>query len=101
MIKKLIQYLKSKGDLIDEINELKGSLDEKCRALVKFRADSQHRESELLREIEFKNSQIADFEHIRQAKDEYIQRLKIRFGQMAHENRMRNKKKSKFNKKGI
>ncbi|HDR1832401.1 hypothetical protein [Pasteurella multocida] len=101
MIKKLIQYLKSKGDLIDEINELKGVLDEKCRALVKLRADSQHRESELLREIEFKNSQIADFEHIRQAKDEYIQRLKIKFGQMAHENRMRNKKKSKFNKKGI
>ncbi|HDX1111691.1 MULTISPECIES: hypothetical protein [Pasteurella] len=101
MFKKLLKHLKSKSDLIDEINELKGVLDEKCRALLKLRADSQHRESELLKMIEFKDSQIADFERVRQEKDEYIKRLKIKCGQMAHENRMRNKKKSKFNKKGI
>ncbi|WP_374091765.1 hypothetical protein [Pasteurella multocida] len=66
--KKLLKHLKSKSDLINEINELAGALDEKCKALVKLRADSQHRESELLREIEFKDSQIADFERIRQEK---------------------------------
>ncbi|WP_101776426.1 hypothetical protein [Pasteurella oralis] len=95
MIKKLIQYLKSKGDLINEINELTGALDEKCRALVKLRADSQHRESELLKMIEFKDCQISDFEKMRKEKDEEIRSLRIKCDQMTEEDKIRESKKFK------
>ncbi|NBI43670.1 hypothetical protein GVX76_09305 [[Haemophilus] felis] len=49
-----------------------------------------------MREIEWKEIQIEDYEKIRKEKDEYINRLNIKITQMAEEN----VKRSKFQQKG-
>ncbi|NBI43118.1 hypothetical protein GVX76_06385, partial [[Haemophilus] felis] len=76
--------------------ELIKRLDSLKQEINRLKSNYSLEKEQLLREIEWKEIQIEDYEKIRKEKDEYINRLNIKITQMAAEN----VKRSKFQQKG-
>lgn len=89
MFKKLKLFFTKQKELIKRLDSLKQEIN-------RLKSNYSLEKEQLLREIEWKEIQIEDYEKIRKEKDEYINRLNIKITQMAAEN----VKRSKFQQKG-
>lgn len=89
MFKKLKLFFTKQKELIQQLDILRQEIN-------RLKSNYSLEKEQLLREIEWKEIQIEDYEKIRKEKDEYINRLNIKITQMAAEN----VKRSKFQQKG-
>ncbi|NBI12550.1 hypothetical protein GVX81_02715 [[Haemophilus] felis] len=89
MFKKLKLFFTKQKELIQQLDILRQEIN-------RLKSNHSLEKEHLLREIEWKEIQIEDYEKIRKEKDEYISRLNIKITQMAAEN----VKRSKFQQKG-
>ncbi|NBI40216.1 hypothetical protein GVX86_01730 [[Haemophilus] felis] len=89
MFKKLKLFFTKQKELIQQLDILRQEIN-------RLKSNYSLEKEQLLREIEWKEIQIEDYEKIRKEKDEYINRLNVKITQMAAEN----VKRSKFQQKG-